>query len=152
MIRREVSTLAGLSPLPSAQRADGDVLLQQERLLGAIKKPVSDDEARVLIKLFGPDDCYGLAWALLLLIESAPGWPLVDCLTNLDNEWLMVRLRVDSGVPPFPRSQSGVGDGLDACAAGQVPHARSARHRGFGGREHTRCNLTLIVVGDMADV
>ncbi|MDB6032726.1 MAG: hypothetical protein JWM16_3064, partial [Verrucomicrobiales bacterium] len=33
-----------------------------------------------LVKVFGPDDYYGLAWSLLHLIESAPGWPLADCL------------------------------------------------------------------------
>lgn len=92
MIRNEVAALAALGTLLSARSADGAKLHEQERLLGSIQKPVTDDEAKLLVKLFGPDDCYGLAWTLLHLIESAPGWPIVECLQSSDNEWLR-RLR-----------------------------------------------------------
>ena len=92
MISNEVTALAALGPLPAAKSANDEKLLRQEMLLGAIQKPISDDEAKILIKLFGPDDCYGLAWTLLHLIESAPGWPIVDCLKELNNEWIR-RLR-----------------------------------------------------------
>jgi hypothetical protein len=33
---------------------------------------VTDDEARALATAFGPDECFGLAWTLLHLIETAP--------------------------------------------------------------------------------
>jgi len=54
-----------------------------------ISKPITDDEARALVTLFGPDDCYGAAWSILHLIESAPGWPITECLINLENEWIV---------------------------------------------------------------
>jgi hypothetical protein len=40
------------------------------------------------VGLFGPDDCFGLEWSLVGLVETAPGWPLADCLENTDNEWI----------------------------------------------------------------
>src|SRR4029079_9152022 len=88
MIRSEFAALAALGPLPAARSADGAKLFEQEKLLGAIQKPISDDEAKLLIKLFGPDDCHGTRWTLWHLIESAPGWPMVDCLEDSSNEWL----------------------------------------------------------------
>jgi hypothetical protein len=67
-----------------------------EGLLSRVTPPVSNDEARSLVHLFGPDDCYGLAWTLLHLIESAPGWPLHDCLNDIRNEWTeRLRLRAE---------------------------------------------------------
>jgi hypothetical protein len=42
--------------------------------------------------VFGDDDCFGLAWTLLHLIESTPGWPLPAALPDLRNEWVR-RLR-----------------------------------------------------------
>jgi hypothetical protein len=53
-----------------------------------IEQPISDDDARALVKLFGPDDSFGLAWTLLHLIETAPGWPLEDVLDESGNEWV----------------------------------------------------------------
>ena len=40
---------------------------------------------------------FGLAWSLLHAIETAPGWPLMDVLSNADNEWIE-RLRERSSV------------------------------------------------------
>ena len=56
------------------------------------KKPVTDEEACALVKLFGSDDCVGLAWTLLHLIETAPGWPIESALIGLEGEWIR-RLR-----------------------------------------------------------
>jgi hypothetical protein len=56
---------------------DGDQLLaedaiadleQRERLLHAIARPVSDEEAQLLVTCFGNDNCFGLAWTLLHLV------------------------------------------------------------------------------------
>lgn len=44
--------------------------------------------ARALVQLFGPDDCFGLAWSLLHLIETLPGWPSEDTLKGLHGEWI----------------------------------------------------------------
>jgi len=47
-----------------------------ERALHAIEKPVTDEEAQLMVTCFEDDDCFGLAWALLHLVGSAPS-PLV---------------------------------------------------------------------------
>jgi hypothetical protein len=45
---------------------------RQEELLRSIVSPVTDDEARALITLLGPDDYFGGAWTVVHLFESAP--------------------------------------------------------------------------------
>jgi hypothetical protein len=105
-LREEIQELRRMGSLPSIETAMGPGGLERiepyERLLGSIQKPVTDEEARVLAGLFGPDDCFGLAWALLSLIESAPGWPLWDCLTDTSNEWvqLLVQRLKNAGFTP----------------------------------------------------
>ncbi|MES2355252.1 MAG: hypothetical protein V4568_12805 [Pseudomonadota bacterium] len=88
-IRPEIAALSALGPLPSEQGADPVLLQKYDKLYRAIARPVTDEEARVLTKLFGSDGCFGLASSLLHLIETAPGWPLLDCFDNLDNEWIV---------------------------------------------------------------
>lgn len=86
-MRDEVRQLVKLGPLPDEQSATEEQLGDIERWLLQISGPVSDEEARALVGLFGPDDCYGLAWTLLHLVETAPGWPLQDCLEAPGGEW-----------------------------------------------------------------
>ncbi len=86
MIRKHVSELVKLGPLPSSE-AEIDQIGVYEELLASITSPVTDEEAISLVKMFGPDDCYGLAWTLLHLIETAPNWPIKECLPG-DNEWV----------------------------------------------------------------
>jgi len=81
-----------LGPLPEEDLGDAKRLATYEFLLQAISAPITDDEARALVGLLGPDECYGLAWRLLHLIETAPGWPLEDCLSEQGGEWVR-RLR-----------------------------------------------------------
>ena len=50
-----------------------DLIGKYEKLILSIKKPVTDEEARVLVTVFGPDDSFGLVWPLVGLVESAPG-------------------------------------------------------------------------------
>jgi len=88
-MRHEISRLLLLGPLPSEYDASVEKLQLMECEFKAISKPVTDDEARALVTLFGPDDCYGAAWSILHLIESAPGWPITECLINLENEWIV---------------------------------------------------------------
>jgi hypothetical protein len=93
-MRDSVAKLVALGPLPAADAAEDSQLKEYEELLERISPPVTDQEARALARLFGPDDCYGLAWTLLHLVETAPGWPLRDVLESPDNEWLdRLRLR-----------------------------------------------------------
>lgn len=86
-VRTEVEELKKLGPLPSEDEAEVAQLEKLEKLYRAIAKPITDDEARVLVELFGPDCCYGLASSFMHLIETAPGWPLKQCLQQLNNEW-----------------------------------------------------------------
>jgi hypothetical protein len=88
-MRPEVAELIQMGPLPSSAVAVDDMLRLEEyqRLLEAIEQPVTDDEAIALAGLFGPDECFGLAWALVHLIESAPGWPMLDLVAADDNAW-----------------------------------------------------------------
>ncbi len=81
MIRKQVLELKLLGPLPNEQ-ADETTFERYEKVLSAIKAPVTDDEAEILLTLFGPDDAYGAAWTLLHLVESAPSWPIEKCLTG----------------------------------------------------------------------
>ena len=92
-MRPAVQELATLGPLPSEDEATEEQVLHYQELLTSLTRPATDQEARVLVTLFGPDECFELAWTLLHLIESAPGWPLPDFLADTDaNEW-HVRLR-----------------------------------------------------------
>lgn len=91
-VREEVRQLVDMGPFPSEDTATEADLKERETLLKQIQRPVTNEEARVLVTLFGPPDtCFGLAWTLLHLIETAPGWPIAECL-NGDNEW-QARLR-----------------------------------------------------------
>lgn len=102
-VRKLVEEVGALGPLPSEVDADVDHLKTYERLISAITRPVTDDEARVLVKLFGQDGCFGAASALMHLIETAPGWPLLECLQSQDNEWVVeMRNRcIRSGLIPL---------------------------------------------------
>jgi len=88
MIRSEISELVRLGAFPSSKGVDLALIKRQQQLLQLITLPISDAEARELVKLFGPDDYYGLAWTVLHLVEGSPNWPLADCLTSPSNEWI----------------------------------------------------------------
>ena len=83
-----VERLAQIGPLPGSSTAAAPVLRELEALLGQVRTPVTDEEARVLVQLFGPDDCFGLAWSLLHLIETSPGWPIEGALHGLNGKWI----------------------------------------------------------------
>lgn len=82
-----VEDLVRLGPLPSTMSSDAALIQKFQVALSKLEKPVSDDDAQALVQLFGPDDCFGLAWTLLHAIETAPGWPLSSALLNARNEW-----------------------------------------------------------------
>ena len=82
-----VVQLIKLGPMPPTVGA-GDTDLNKvgeyEHLLFTVYTPVTDDEAVELVKIFGPDDCFGLSWTLVHIIETAPGWPLWSVLSADD--------------------------------------------------------------------
>ena len=95
-----VISLSESGPLPSSEGADTGQLEKIQALLLQVQTPVSNDEAPALIKLFGHDECFGLAWTLLHLIETAPVWPLMDCLAEPTNEWIgILRKRYSNSLP-----------------------------------------------------
>jgi hypothetical protein len=106
MIRPEVQELVSLGPFPASSEADEDLIQRQEDLLRSIKPPVSDEEAKQLVQLFGPDDYFGGAWTVVHLIETAPHWPISECLTDTSNEWIVhlreaaKRGRIGTSEPP----------------------------------------------------
>jgi hypothetical protein len=85
-MREQVNELLKLGPLPSSE-ASAETIGRYQELLSSITPPVTNEEARHLTSLFGPDDCYGLAWTLVHLIESAPNWPVEEYLEG-ENEWI----------------------------------------------------------------
>jgi len=90
-VRSEVLRFVELGPLPSeADNSEaGDAAFGElERRLQAVRWPVSDEEARLLVRGFGDDECFGLAWRLLQLVETAPTpLPAVEPAAGA-NEWL----------------------------------------------------------------
>jgi hypothetical protein len=93
-MRPEIIELERLGQMPGEatvlREGLNEMVGTYEPLLGSIREPVTDDEARILVNLLGPgpDSLFGLAWTVLHLVESAPGWPLADCLTHTESEWI----------------------------------------------------------------
>lgn len=90
MIRDEVRQFVALGPLPS-ESPDPVVEEQLQRhqdLLEQISRPVTDEEAKLLLTAFGDDECFGLAWMLLHLIETAPHIPVESHPSTSANQWV----------------------------------------------------------------
>ncbi|MCW3845553.1 hypothetical protein ONA70_36380 [Micromonospora yasonensis] len=92
-VRDEVTAFARLGPLPSEDddSESGDEEFEERtRLLHAIESPVSDEEAQLLAKCFGVDNCFGLSWTLLHLVESAPSPVVASEPEPGANPWLVM--------------------------------------------------------------
>jgi hypothetical protein len=91
-IRAEVERLVSLGRLPSDQATSVDEVARFSDAIDAIGRPVSREEAIALAGVFGPseDDCFGLAWTLVHLIETAPGRAPIDALDHLASPWIKV--------------------------------------------------------------
>jgi hypothetical protein len=129
MVRDEIKELQRMGPLPSEQesiRNPSPLLEKYQQLILSIEKPVTDEEARILTGIFGVDCCFEMYWTLIHLIETAPHWPIDECLENVGNESIqMLKDRAerwrDAGYPgrafykeaglPEPRTQASKGDG-----------------------------------------
>lgn len=95
-MQHAVSELSALGALPCSDEATVEFLQSFEALLEKVRVPISDDDACALVQLLCPDgdSCFGLAWTLVHLIETAPGWPIKEALNGLDGEWIdRLRLR-----------------------------------------------------------
>ncbi|MEV4438105.1 hypothetical protein AB0K09_03655 [Streptomyces sp. NPDC049577] len=71
-MRPEVEAFVAAGSLPDWEAGE-EVIDRRVKQLEAISAPVTPDEAEALAACFGPDDCYGVAWSLLHLIETSPG-------------------------------------------------------------------------------
>ena len=98
VIQPAVKSLIALGKLPSSADATKEDLERFQISIDKIMRPVSDHDARALAMLFGPDDCFGLAWMLVHLIETAPNWPPQAALYAPENQW--IQLLVTDGVTP----------------------------------------------------
>ena len=87
-MRQEVDELLRMGPMPDEGSAEQDQVDRYAELIDGIARPATDDEARALVSIFGHDDFFGVAWSLLHLIETAPHWPLPDCLRDPQNDWI----------------------------------------------------------------
>ncbi|MEI7055101.1 hypothetical protein WBG06_04730 [Nocardioides sp. CCNWLW239] len=87
MIRQEVLDLVRFGSLPSEDSSDKQIG-EAETLLSRLPKLLSDEEANALVAVFGPDDCHGLAWTLLHLIETAPSAQSASYHGDDDDPWI----------------------------------------------------------------
>jgi hypothetical protein len=64
--------------------------MEWQKSLQKVKPPLSDEEAEALVGLFpdSEDECFGLAWSMIHLVETAPHWPLKQCLSDKTNPWI----------------------------------------------------------------
>lgn len=92
MVQSEIEKLAKLGPMPdeSDDNANSELVDEYAYLINSIKKPISLEEAKVLIKLFPPIALYGVEWSLLHLIESVykyiPYSEYIDLLNECNSE------------------------------------------------------------------
>src|SRR5438874_6079816 len=91
-MRPEVAQLAALGRFPHELDVDEADLAERERLVVAIEPPVTEEEARALVPPLGAEDdsLFGLAWSLVTLVESAPGWPYWDLLADQAIPWIAI--------------------------------------------------------------
>jgi hypothetical protein len=85
-MRPEVQTFVHDGSLPDWDASEEEID-RRDKQLSAISRPVTAEEAKALVSCFGPDDCYGVAWSLLHLIETGPN-PVLTIKPAPDaNEW-----------------------------------------------------------------
>ncbi|WP_147459998.1 hypothetical protein [Actinokineospora cianjurensis] len=85
-MRPEVRDLVDAGPFPD-EDADEEIIERTQGLLDRVTSPVTDEEAQALATVFGQDNCYGMSWALLHLIETAPGARTARYPAHPENPW-----------------------------------------------------------------
>lgn len=76
-IRQAIVELEKMGKLPEDTNDDDisdDVIAKYESLLTSIIPPITDEEAKVLIKIMPDDSFYGSEWSILHLLETSPHW------------------------------------------------------------------------------
>lgn len=107
-VRPCVARILNLGPLPGSQEATEAILKEFEAALEGVSRPLSHREAIALLASFGDDDCFGLAWTLLHLMESAPPPLLENEPDSSANEWvrLLWLRQVNTFGPPGEPGES----------------------------------------------
>ena len=93
-MRESVIQFISLGRLPDEEVAEVAQLQEFEVALKNIERPVSNQEAVALLSSFptGEHSCFGLAWSLLHLIETAPGWPPQEARQQESTPWIKTML------------------------------------------------------------
>lgn len=76
-VRQAIVELGRMGKLPEDTNDDDisdDVIAKYDSLLTSIVPPITDEEAKVLIKIMPDDSYYGSEWTILHLLETAPHW------------------------------------------------------------------------------
>ena len=89
-VQDAVAVLASLGPMPAAEQASDHIIGKWESALLSLKTPISSNDAKVLVGLFGTDDCFGLAWTMIHALETAPEWPIWDLLPASGGDWIQL--------------------------------------------------------------
>jgi hypothetical protein len=87
-MRSSVAHLVALGRFPSEHGAAGPEVQEFQRSLEVIEPPLTKEEAIALLSVFGQDGCFGLAWSLVHLVETAPGWPYPEARLRAANPWV----------------------------------------------------------------
>ena len=89
-MRTEVLELVSLGRLPEDATATLPEVQSFEIALQKIKPPVSNEEALALLSVLpvGQASCFGLAWSIVHLVETATGWPLPQARVQTANPWV----------------------------------------------------------------
>lgn len=92
-MREEIKKLVSKGVLPAEGVANIEDLKSIELAISLIDAPLSDDEAKALVSILGVDECFGIAWSILHLVETAPHWPIKECLTETNNTWISILIK-----------------------------------------------------------
>ncbi|MFE3560700.1 hypothetical protein ACFXKW_38510 [Streptomyces sp. NPDC059193] len=84
-MRPEVQAFVADGPLPDRDASE-EKIDRRDQQLRQIVGPIIGEGAQAFVSCFGPDDCYGVAWSLLHLIETCPN-PVPAGLPAPGNEW-----------------------------------------------------------------
>ena len=89
-MRTEVTELVSLGRLPEDATASLPEVQSFEVALEKIEAPVSNEEALALLCVLpvSQASCFGLAWSIVHLVETAPGWPLPQAKLQTANPWV----------------------------------------------------------------
>jgi hypothetical protein len=89
-VRDYVKRLVEMPNLILSDGASVETVDWAEEQIALFERPAQDDEAIALLKLLTRSDetsCFGLNWAILHFIETAPGWPIWPALQDAQGEW-----------------------------------------------------------------